>query len=238
MASVSAAIAASSPPPEAGRGSGASRAPARRQGRDAPGERDGLRHQRVVGHHLADQPPVCACAASKRSPSMISSRARCSPTRRGSSSVTPPVTNTPSANLREEEARALGGDGEVAVDHPFEPAADGPAADRADHRRVAQHHRAGDVLDAFDIGPGRRLTAGLGAELLQIVARRRTRAPRRSARSRGRRDRDRRRQRRDQILQQFRHDRVEPMRPVQGDDAHTVARHPRSSTVPVMSDPF
>ena len=45
---------------------------------------------------LRISPQAWAWAASKRSPSMISSRARCSPTRRGSSSVTPPVTKTPS----------------------------------------------------------------------------------------------------------------------------------------------
>ena len=69
-----------------------------------------------------------------------------------------------------EEARAFGRDREVAVDDPFEAAADGPAADCADDGRVAEHHRAGDVLDALDIGRGAGLVGDLLVEILQVVA--------------------------------------------------------------------
>src|SRR5262249_44200304 len=54
--------------------------------------------------------------------------------------------------------------------HPFESAADRPAADRANHRPRPQHERPRDILDALDIGPGFRFSGSLRAELLEIVA--------------------------------------------------------------------
>ena len=65
---------------------------------------------------------------------------------------------------------ALGGpDREVAVDGPFEPAADGPAVDRADHRLRSEHDRLGDLLDRADQGAGLGLARWLGV-LFAVVS--------------------------------------------------------------------
>ena len=52
-------------------------------------------------------------------------------------------------HFREETARALGPDREVAIERPFEAAADRPAVDRADHRHIAIDDGARDVLDGL-----------------------------------------------------------------------------------------
>ena len=71
--------------------------------------------------------------------------------------------------LGEEPGRAGGPDREVAVDGPFESAADGPAVDRADYRLRSEHDRLSDLLDRADQGAGLGLALWLGV-LFAVVS--------------------------------------------------------------------
>ena len=62
-------------------------------------------------------------------------------------------------------------DHQVAVEEPFEAAADRIAMDGADDRLVAAHQEAGDLLDRRHVADDGRLTFGLQVELPEIVAR-------------------------------------------------------------------
>lgn len=53
-------------------------------------------------------------------------------------------------HLGEEPARALGPDGEIAVDRPFEATADGPPVDRPDNGNGPEHDGLGGALDRID----------------------------------------------------------------------------------------
>ena len=127
----------------------------------------------------------------------------------------------PDLHLREEPPRVVRPHREVAVDRPRERAPDRPAAHRRDHRCIAEHEMACDLLDGIDECDNDRLVRVEHRALLdEVVA-----GTERPARP-GQDDRSdpfvrvRARERRVQTVEQRRVDRVETGRAVQGDDAH------------------